>query len=210
MLGPPLHRGTLLALFAASLATSAVANADEYAIDPERTTVEFQLQSFGSLQRGHLTGAAGTVDLDAVAGTGRIDIVIDAQSVISDNASIEGVLRGPAMLDVRRYPHIVYRAQRMTFAAGEPVMIDGELTLRDVSRIVPLAITRYVCTTTQPQRCSMIASATIHRSDFGMQQYQWLASDEVVLSIRAEGIRVGPAPESHVEESTTPAQLHGS
>jgi polyisoprenoid-binding protein YceI len=191
VLGSPLHRGTLLALLAASLAPGA-ATADEYAIDPERTTVEFQLLSLGSLQRGHLTGAAGTVSLDAVAGTGRIDIVIDAQSAVSDNASIESVLRSPAMLDVRHYPHIAYRAQRMTFVAGEPVLIDGELTLRDVTHIVPLEVTRYACTTTQPQRCSMIASATIRRSDFGMQQYQWLASDEVLLSIRAEGVRVGP------------------
>jgi polyisoprenoid-binding protein YceI len=201
----PFHRPvTLIALAMIVVAPAARSAAAEYTIDPDRTSIEFQLRSVGSLQRGHLTGAEGTVALDAAAGTGRIDIVIDTRSVASDNAGIEGVLRGPAMLDVQKYRQIAYRAERIIFVDETPVRIDGELTLRDVTRSVPLVVSRHTCTKTTPQRCSLIANATILRSDFGMSRFKLLANDEVNLSIRAEAIRISPdrsARDAHVGDA---------
>jgi polyisoprenoid-binding protein YceI len=169
------------------------ASATEYAIDSARTVVWFEMHGFGARQQGKFDEIAGTVMLDPAANGGRVDIVIDARSLEANSEVVERMARGPAMLNVGVHQQIAYSADRVRFVGGEPAIIEGELTMLGVTRIVPLAVTRYDCTsegTSGGQRCSMIATATFKRSQFGMTRYRALASDDVKLAIEAEGVRL--------------------
>ena len=189
----PIWRASLAAISATLPAPCAHSTAAEYTIDPAHTIVSFEMRSLGTAKRGVLHGVAGAVAFNSQTGSGRIDIVIGTRSVQAGGAAMEKFVRGPAMLNVSAHPQIVYRAERVTFVEGQPTRIEGELTLLGVTRIVPLAVTRYDCTNQSypdQQRCSMVAVASFRRSAFGMRSYRVIASDEVQLGIHAEGVRV--------------------
>jgi polyisoprenoid-binding protein YceI len=167
------------------------AAAAEFVLDPQHTSIEFEMRALGGAQRGEFTDVSGTVALDPRTESAQIDIRIDADSVKASNAAVEKVVRSPAMLDVDAHRQIAYRADHVRFVGNAPMQIDGELTLRGVTLPVPLAVTRYECTgaADEPQRCEIIAAAKFNRSQFGMTRYRMLAQDEVRLAIRAEGVR---------------------
>jgi len=165
----------------------------EYTIDPARTVVSFEVRNLAGIasQRGKFNGATGSVALDATEQSGRIDIVIDARTLAAGNGAVEKFMRGESLLDVEEYPEITFRAVRVVFRDGEPQRIDGELTLRGVTKALTLTVTDYGCkrgrADVDPQRCKMDAVASFKRSEFGMTRYLTFTSDEVRLAISTEG-----------------------
>ncbi|HKU16330.1 MAG TPA: YceI family protein [Steroidobacteraceae bacterium] len=180
----------LIAVGAALLAHTA-ARASDYILDPQRTVISFELRSMGATQRGDFRRAAGAVMLDSTAGVGELDIVIDAGSLDARNGALTKFVRGPSMLNAAAHPQIAYKARRIVFAHGRPVRIEGELTMLGVTRPVPLEISSYACRgeLTAAERCAIVATASVKRSEFGMTRYRLLASDDVQLAIHAEGVR---------------------
>jgi polyisoprenoid-binding protein YceI len=185
----------LTGIFAfASLASAPRTHAavSEYTIDPARTVVSFEVRNVAgiSTQRGKFNGATGSVVLDVQEQSGRVDIVIDARTLEAGNDAIENFMRGQSLLDVEEYPEITFRAVRIEFQDGEPHRIEGELTLRGVTKALALTVTDYGCKRARvadEQRCKMDAVATFKRSEFGMTRYLTFTSDEVTLAIRTEG-----------------------
>ncbi len=181
---------TFAAMTGAPRAHAAVS---EYTIDPAHTVVSFEVRNLAgiSTQRGKFNGATGSVALDAEEQSGRIDIIIDARTLEASNGAIEKFMRGQSLLDVEEYPEIAFRAVRIVFQNGEPSRIEGELTLRGVTKALALTVTDYGCkrgrAAVEPQRCKMDAVATFRRSQFGMTRYLTFTSDEVTLAIRTEG-----------------------
>jgi polyisoprenoid-binding protein YceI len=174
-----------------ALLAHACSRATEYTIDPSRTLVSFEMRSMGITQRGEFSRAAGTVMLDSAEQRGALDIVIDARSLKASSAAAANFVRGPSMLNTAVHPEIAYRAQRIVFAQGRPTRIEGELTLLGVTRSVALDVASYECASESApaQRCAIIATASVKRSQFGMTRYRMFASDDVKLAIRAEGVR---------------------
>jgi polyisoprenoid-binding protein YceI len=176
----------LIALTA--LCWHASSRATEFTLDPSRTLVSFEMRSLGTTQRGEFDRAAGTVTLDSAEARGELDIVIDARSLKAGSAATAKFVRGPSMLNTAVHPEIAYRAHRIVFAADRPVRIDGELTLLGVTRAVALDVSSYDCTGRVDQRCTIVATASLKRSAFGMTRYMLFASDDVKLAIQAEGV----------------------
>lgn len=165
--------------------------ATEYTIDPARTLVSFEMRSMGSTQRGEFKRAAGTVMLDCAQERGELAIVIDARSIETASKATARFVRGPSMLNTQAHPEIEYRAQRIVFSDGRPARIEGELTMLGITRSVALDVSRYDCTDelAPGERCAIVATANVKRSDFGMTRYMMFVSDEVKLAIQAEGVR---------------------
>lgn len=173
-----------------ALLAHASSRATEYTIDPSRTLVSFEMRSMGIMQRGEFSRAAGTVMLDSVEQRGALDIVIDARSLKASSAAAANFVRGPSMLNTEVHPEIAYRAQRIVFVQGRPARIEGELTLLGITRSVALDVASYECMSesASAQRCAIIATASVKRSEFGMTRYRMFASDDVKLAIRAVGV----------------------
>jgi polyisoprenoid-binding protein YceI len=187
----PARHSWLVGLFAlAALLAHSHAGATEYLLDPSRTVVTFEMRSMGMLQRGEFEHTAGTVMLDSAGERGELDIVIDARSLKTSTAATAKFVRGPSMLNTDLHPEIAYRAHRIVFAHGKPARIDGELTLLGVTRAVPLLVSGYDChdLSDAGERCAIVASASVKRSQFGMTRYRLFASDDVELAIQAEGV----------------------
>ena len=79
-----------------------------------------------------------------------------------------------------------------TSRTGSLARIDGELTLRGVTRPLSLAIVQFDCGRVREdgrEICNAEVSGTIHRSDFGMDILVPLVSDDVELRIEVTAIR---------------------
>jgi polyisoprenoid-binding protein YceI len=185
-----LNRHSWLASIIALTAISWHANsrAAEFTLDPGRTLVTFEMRSLGTTQRGEFNRATGTVTLDSAEERGEIDIVIDARSLKANTAATAKFVSGPSLLNTAVHPEIAYQAQHIVFSGGRPARIEGELTLLGVTRPVALHVADYDCNSESDQRCTLIATAYVKRSAFGMTRYRMFASDEVKLAIQAEGV----------------------
>jgi polyisoprenoid-binding protein YceI len=180
--------GALLSQFRAA--------ATEFTLDPGSTVVAFEMRSMGTLQRGEFRHTAGTVTLDSAEERGELAIVIDARSLQASNAATTKFVRGPSMLDTEAHPEIAYRAQHIVFSQGKPARIEGELTLLGVTKSVPLHVASYDCDDESGavDRCAIVATANVKRSEFGMTRYMLFASDDVKLAIQAHAVRERSGP----------------
>ncbi len=174
------------------------AAADIFAIDPAHTFATFSVDHLGvSTQRGRFDRTRGRATLDREARQGAIEVEIDSASVSTGNTQLDALLRSEEFFDSARHPAIGFRSSRVEFERGQPVRVEGELTLLGVTRPVALAIGRFACTR-KPfvvlQRCGADATASIRRSEFGLKGYASFVGDEVAIAIQVEAILQEPPP----------------
>lgn len=190
--------GAVVAL-AAMAALPALAAQEEFVVEPGHTFSQFGVSHLGiSTQRGRLGRATGRIVLDREAGTGSIDVEIDARSASTGNPALDAVVRGEDYLDAERFPTITFRSRRVAFEGGVPRRASGELTLAGRTRPVELEVVRFGCTRLPflvRTTCGADAVASVRRSEFGMTAHAGLVGEEVRLEIQVEAVRQEPAAE---------------
>jgi polyisoprenoid-binding protein YceI len=166
-----------------------------YRIDPKHTFASFEVRHLGySTHRGRFDKSAGTLTFDPAGRTGTIDLTIEADSIDTGDRALEEQLRASSWLDVAEHPQIRYRARRLRFDGDRLAAVDGELTIRGITRPVVLTVTAYRCGVRRilvitQDACGADAEARIKRSDFGMIAFPTMVGDDVRILIQAEAIR---------------------
>jgi polyisoprenoid-binding protein YceI len=88
----------------------------------------------------------------------------------------DGHLRSPDFLDVETYPTLAFRSSGVRLTGGTGIEVDGELTIKDVTR--PVTLTgEYVGREADPfgnQVIAFTARTTIDREDWGITWNQIL------------------------------------
>jgi polyisoprenoid-binding protein YceI len=119
-------------------------------------------------------GRFNTMTGAAVAGndplSSKVDVVIEAASLDTQNDSRDVELRGPDFFDVTAFPRIEYHGTGVR-RVGAGWIVDGSLTIRGVAREVPLELVfngTAPSQTGQPSRIAVHATAAVKRADFGM------------------------------------------
>jgi polyisoprenoid-binding protein YceI len=151
-----------------------------------------------STQRGRFGGTRGRIVLDREAGTGTIDITIDASAVSTGNAALDAVVRGEDFLNVESFPAISYRSRRIDFEGEAPRRVSGDLTLAGRTRPVDLEVVQFGCTRLPffvRTTCGADVVAKLRRSEFGMAAYTGFVGEEVRLEIQIEAVKQEPAAE---------------
>jgi polyisoprenoid-binding protein YceI len=177
------HRGIAALLACATILAHAEPVA--YRVDGERTRVEFSVIHLGVIRAdGAFERVAGRIVVDAATTTGHIDIDVAGDSVATGWSLRDAFIRSEKMFDVVRHPVVRFRSTRLEFERGRLVRVDGDLTLRGVTRPVVLTVASLDCGP-RPEgvgdTCSADAEGTIHRRDFGMD-FAWpLIDDKVSL-----------------------------
>jgi polyisoprenoid-binding protein YceI len=183
-----------LALLAAIFASSTAFAAEIYKIDPGHTYPSFEADHFGGLSnwRGKFDKSDGTIVLDRAAKTGTVDITIDATSLDFGHAKMNEHAKGPDMFDVAKYPNATYKG-KLVFKGDMPTAVDGELTLRGVTKPVTLKINQFKCIQhpmLKKEVCGADASATFNRADFGVDYGLKMGfKPEVKLNIQVEAFK---------------------
>jgi len=133
----------LLVSFAA--ASPALAAPEVYNVEGTHTFPRFSYSHFGlSTQLSKFDKTTGTVTLDKVAKTGAVDITIDMTSVNTGFDVFNGHIQGEDFLDTAKYPTATFKSTKVTFEGDKPVAIDGNLTIKGVTKPVTLKVTHFV------------------------------------------------------------------
>ncbi len=184
----------LIALcIATSFSSIVFAEPETYVIDTNHTKPRFEYNHLGfSDQESRFDTVSGSITLDRAAKTGSVDITIDANSVDSGYPVFNGHLKGEDFFNTEKYPTITYKSDKFKFEGDKLVSVDGDLTIKGITRPVTLTITSMLCKPhpmVKKDACGANAVAHIKRSDFNMAKYVPAVSDEVTLSIPVESIK---------------------
>ena len=169
------------------------AQAAEYTIDPAHTYASFEIDHLGfSTQRGQFNRSSGIVEFDQEGKTGRIDIRIDAASLDTGFELRDDVLRGDSWFNVKAFPDILFRSQKLVFTEDRLSAVEGTLAMLGEIRPMRLEISRFKCGLNLANRkhgCGADALGSLRRSEFGMNNGQPFIGDEVRLRIQVEAYR---------------------
>lgn len=190
---PRLPRFAIACLLAAG-AGWAQAQAESFQLDPVHTRVAFRVDHAGfSKAIGTFSGASGTLEFDPDDwATATLDVSLPLATLDIGDARWRDKVLDRTFLDAGEQPSARFVSTRVEAGAPGQARVIGQLSLRGVSREVVLdvklnALKRHPLTLRRTAGFS--ATATIRRSDFGMDAWPRLVGDEVELMIEAEATR---------------------
>jgi polyisoprenoid-binding protein YceI len=178
---------------AATFAAPAFAAPETYALDPNHTYPRFSYSHLGfSTQLSRFDKVSGKVVFDKEAKSGSVDITIDTKSVSTASALFDKHIQAEDFLDTAKYPTATFKSTKVTFDGDKPATIEGDLTLKGVTKKVTLTVTRFLAMPHPMQKKDAIgadAYTVVKRTDFNMGKYAPNVSDEVRIDIALEAVK---------------------
>lgn len=179
-----------LAAFVLCIA-SARAEAPGWTVEVEASRVGFTAHQMRVPVPGRFGRFEAAIRFDAedLAGSAA-RIVIDMASVETPNRDIETEIKRAPWFDVARFPEAVFRSRAFVAKGGDRYDVEGELTLRGVTKPVTLQTT--IDTAADPDRpaawrAHAVGEVEVSRRAFGIGQGQWsdvaIVADAVIITI---------------------------
>jgi len=151
-----------------------------WAFEPGHTAAEFSVRHMMVTEvRGHFKNVRGKLVFDPEnVREASVEVTIDAASLWTGEPDRDGHLKSADFLDVAHYPQITYRGKEVQQLGCHDYLLTGELTIRGVSRTVPLHVS-YLGQWQTPwwedgvdkgpkTRAGFVATTEINRHDFGV------------------------------------------
>ena len=177
----------------AALGTSAAFAANTYKIDPNHTYPSFEADHMGiSVWRGKFNKSDGTIVLDPAAKAGSLDIVVDINSIDFGHEKMNEHAKKEDIFDAAKFPTATFKSTKVNFTGDVPTSVDGELTLRGVTKPLTLTINKFKCIVHPMHKrevCGADVTGQFQRSDFGINAGLPRFSPEVKLAIQVEAVK---------------------
>jgi polyisoprenoid-binding protein YceI len=188
-----LTRLTAALILATVAAAPALAAPETFAVDSTHTFPRFSYNHLGySIQMSRFDKATGTVTLDKAAKAAAVDIVIDTKSVNTGSATFNEHIQGEDYLDTAKYPTATFKSTKVVFEGDKPVSIDGNLTLKGITKPVTLKVTSFHAMPHPMMKKDAIganATTKVKRTDFNMGKNVPYVGDEVTIDIAIEAVK---------------------
>ena len=188
-------------------APAATAN---YALDPVHTRVAFTVSHAGFSQAiGTVSGSSGRLQFDQDDWTtAKLEVEVPLGRTDLGDADWNRAVQARRLLDVQRYPIARFVSERVEPAGPGQAIVHGILSLHGVQRPVQLAVTLNALKR-HPlppfhRTAGFSATATLSRSDFGIDAWKSLIGDRVELRIEAEAVRSHEQAGRDDESTPTP------
>ena len=143
----------------------------KWVVDPAHSIVRATARHLAlSRVEGRFTEFTAVVQVAERLERSSVEVTMEAASIHTGNEERDTHLRSADFLDVERFPHLTYRSQAVRQTAPDRLLIDGHLTIRDVTRPVPLDV-RYLGYGPDPwggTRMALTATAQLARRDFAI------------------------------------------
>lgn len=183
----------LALLIAAGVSMSAMAAPENFASDANHTFASFSYSHFGySIQTSRFNNTTAKVSIDRAAKTGSVEATIDTKSVDTGSKLFDSHIQGEDFLDTAKFPTITYKSTKVNFKGDAPASVDGNLTIKGITKPVTLTITHFQCADHPMMKklaCGANATAKIKRSEFNAGKYAPNVGDEVTLTFAVEAIK---------------------
>ena len=164
-----------------------------YTLDPSHTNVLAQWSHFGFSQpTAEFRISEGTLVFDA-ANVAKSSVVVSFPIMQIDTfvPQLDKHLQGSDFFDAAKFPTATFKSTSVKPAGSNKFIVVGNLTIKDNSKPVTLAVTMNGAgkhPMAGKQAIGFTATASIKRSDFGVGAYAPNVSDEVHLRITTEGM----------------------
>jgi polyisoprenoid-binding protein YceI len=158
--------------------------AGSWTIDPLHSEVGFSVRHMMvSKVRGKFAKFSGELVTAENPLASSVTAEIDLSSIETGAEQRDAHLRSPDFFDTENHPVMTYRSTGIR-AKGDGYVLDGELTLKGVTRQVPLAleINGFGRDPYGGTRAGFTATAEINRQDFGVNWNAALETGGVVVS----------------------------
>lgn len=180
-------------LLASAVAAPALAAPETFVVDGTHTFPRFSYSHFGfSTQLSHFNKTTGKIVLDKAAKTATVDIEIDTKSVDTGYATFNEHIQGEDFLDTAKYPTATFKSSKVVFEGDKPVAIEGQLTLKGVTKPVTLTVSSYKAMPHPMMKKDAIGAnawTVVKRSEFNAGKYAPNVGDEVRIDIAIEAIK---------------------
>lgn len=185
---------TLLIAGAASItAAPAFAAPETYTVDGSHTFPSFSYNHFGmSTQVSRFNKTTGTIVVDKAAKTGQVNFEIDMTSVNTGFELFNEHIQAEDFLDTAKFPTAAFKSSKVRFKGDTPVAIDGDLTIKGITKPVTLDITHFVSMQHPMMKKDAIganAQVVIKRSEFNAGKYAPHVGDDVTITVSLEAIK---------------------
>jgi polyisoprenoid-binding protein YceI len=101
-------------------------------------------------------------------------------------------LRSADFFEVARHPTASFKSSRITFENDVPKEVAGDLTIKGITRPVTLQVHSFHCADhpmAKVPACGANATASIKRSEYGMEYGLQAVPDEIKLEIEVEAMQ---------------------
>jgi polyisoprenoid-binding protein YceI len=173
-----------------------------WTIDTSHSHIQFVARHMMiSKVRGSFREFSGTVVIGEDPTQSELEVIIDAASIDTGDATRDQHLRSEDFLDVVHHPEIRYRSTRVRPGDGNKWAVDGMLTVRGVTREVVLSV-EFCGAQPDPWgnvRAGFLANTEIDREAFDITWNQILESGGFLVG---KGIRIEIDAEAVLESPT--------
>lgn len=163
-----------------------------YVVDGSHTFPSFSYNHMGmSTQLSKFNNTKGKVVYDKDAKTAQVDIEIDMTSVDTGFEPFNEHIQGEDFLDTAKFPVATFKSTKVIFEDGKPSKIEGDLTIKGVTKPVTLNVTQFANMAHPMMKKDAIganAYTVIKRSDFNAGKYVPLVGDDVRIQVSLEAI----------------------
>lgn len=186
-----LSTAALATALVAAFATPAFAEGVAYRIDPGHTVVLATWNHFGySNPSANFGGATGTIVYDAAAPEqSSVEVVLPMSGLDAFVPKLTEHLRSADFFDAETYPQASFRSTSVKALGAGRLEVAGMLDLHGVQKPVVLDVKLNKAAAHPMSKADAIgfdATATIKRSDFGIDRFVPMVSDEIALRITTE------------------------
>ena len=149
-----------------------------WALDPVHSSIGFAVK-----HSGVMTFRGTFKEYDAKLAEGRLEGSAAVASVVVDDENLAGHLQTPDFFDAEQYPELRFVSHTIA-REGDNVSVEGDLTLRGVTRPVEITgtITGPITDGYGNQRLGLDVETTVNRRDYGINWGADLPSGEPMLA----------------------------
>jgi polyisoprenoid-binding protein YceI len=155
-----------------------------YTVDASHSELTFSARHMMvSKVRGRFNQVEGTIEFADDPLQSKVEITIAAASVDTGSADRDGHLKSADFFDVETFPSITFRSTGVKDLKGDRFTLEGDLTVRDVTRPVSFTAT-YNGLGTNPwgqQVVGFEGRIELDREDFGLTWNQALETGGVLV-----------------------------
>jgi polyisoprenoid-binding protein YceI len=164
--------------------------AGRWVIDPSHSSLQFVARHMMiSKVRGRFHKFDGTIVIAEDPLRSSVEATIDASTIDTGDADRDAHLRAAEFLDVERFPLVTFTSSSLSAGGDGKWQLDGELTIRDVTRVVTIAV-EFCGVAKDPWgnlRAGFLGTTEINREEFDITWNQALEAGGFLVG---KGVKV--------------------
>lgn len=174
---------------------SAADNGHLFRIQPTSSQVGFCVDSKLSRITGNFRDFQGGMSLDPgsnASGNGQTMVLIKADSLDTEGAIINSLLKSEKFFDVENHPELLFVSNGFEWTGPDTAVLKGDLTMRGITKPVIFNVTLEAFDAKpngKAQKILVKATTTINRVDFGIEGLSSLVDSNVQLCMSVEALK---------------------